>query len=98
AYTINLGVCSITCAELRGAIARLKLAWEAGFRRIFLHMDSTAAISLFGESETAIHQHALEVIQFRELMARDWKLPVLVVTCTEPQTLGDFFGQTKSVG
>ncbi|CAN1777540.1 hypothetical protein LINPERHAP1_LOCUS14095 [Linum perenne] len=35
-------------------------------------MDSTAAISLFEASEPAVHQHALEVIQFKEFMARDW--------------------------
>ncbi|CAN1132985.1 Putative ribonuclease H protein At1g65750 [Linum perenne] len=72
AYTINLGVCSITRAELRGAITGLELAWKSGFRRILLQMDSTAAISLFEASEPAVHQHALEVIQFKEFMARDW--------------------------
>ncbi|CAN1157107.1 hypothetical protein LINPERPRIM_LOCUS27682 [Linum perenne] len=34
-------------------------------------MDSTAAITLVGESETVVHQHALEVIQFGEIHGQE---------------------------
>ncbi|CAN1334217.1 Putative ribonuclease H protein At1g65750 [Linum perenne] len=40
AFTMNLGQCSITRAEIRGAIAGLELAWEYGFRRVELQIDS----------------------------------------------------------
>ncbi|CAN1782241.1 Putative ribonuclease H protein At1g65750 [Linum perenne] len=36
AFTMNLGTCSITRAEMRGAIEGLKRTWEAGFRRVML--------------------------------------------------------------
>ncbi|CAN1180946.1 Putative ribonuclease H protein At1g65750 [Linum perenne] len=43
---MNLGRCSITRAEIRGAVEGLRRAWEAGFRKVALQMDSQAAITL----------------------------------------------------
>ncbi|CAN1773739.1 Putative ribonuclease H protein At1g65750 [Linum perenne] len=40
AFTMNLGKCSITRAELRGAVSGLKLAWERGYCKIQLQLDS----------------------------------------------------------
>ncbi|CAN1799142.1 Putative ribonuclease H protein At1g65750 [Linum perenne] len=40
AFTLNLGKCSITRAELRGAVSGLQLAWERGYRKIQLQLDS----------------------------------------------------------
>ncbi|CAN1295011.1 hypothetical protein LINPERPRIM_LOCUS22681, partial [Linum perenne] len=34
AFSMNLGKCSITRAELRGALSVLQLAWERGYRKI----------------------------------------------------------------
>ncbi|CAN1815656.1 Putative ribonuclease H protein At1g65750 [Linum perenne] len=44
---MNLGRCSITRAELRGALYGLQKAWELGFRKVLVFMDSTAAIDIF---------------------------------------------------
>ncbi|CAN1184226.1 Putative ribonuclease H protein At1g65750 [Linum perenne] len=38
AFTLNLGACSITRAEMRGAIAGLYFAWDLQFRHIELQM------------------------------------------------------------
>ncbi|CAN1175302.1 Putative ribonuclease H protein At1g65750 [Linum perenne] len=54
---MNLGLCSITRAELRGAVEGLKRAWEAGYRRIMLRLDSRAAISLLTADRDTSHQH-----------------------------------------
>ncbi|CAN0846217.1 Putative ribonuclease H protein At1g65750 [Linum grandiflorum] len=33
-FTVNLGCCSITPAEMRGIVEGLKLAWSLGIRKI----------------------------------------------------------------
>ncbi|CAN1201045.1 Putative ribonuclease H protein At1g65750 [Linum perenne] len=76
AFTMNLGFCSITRAELRGAIRGLQLAWEAGFKKVILRLDSQAAISIFTNEDSTEHQHGLEVITFRELRARNWSIKI----------------------
>ncbi|CAN1188824.1 Putative ribonuclease H protein At1g65750 [Linum perenne] len=72
AYTCNLGYCSITRAELRGISAGLKLAWEAGFRRILVQSDSRSVISLILNDEAPTHQHTGEVLLIRSLVRREW--------------------------
>ncbi|CAN1178535.1 Putative ribonuclease H protein At1g65750, partial [Linum perenne] len=76
AYTMNLGACSITRAEMRGAIQGLEYAWDKGYRRIFVKLDSMAAINLLTSTEDIEHQHRMEVIRFRELRDRDWEVKV----------------------
>ncbi|CAN1123825.1 Putative ribonuclease H protein At1g65750 [Linum perenne] len=72
---MSLGVCSITRAEIRGALEGIKRAWLAGYRRLEVQMDSQAAIAiLMDKSDTITHQHALEVYEFREWLGRDWVL------------------------
>ncbi|CAN1166153.1 Putative ribonuclease H protein At1g65750 [Linum perenne] len=75
AFAFNLGVCSITRAEIRGALEGIRRAWAEGFRRVEVQMDSQAAIAiLLDKSLTIAHQHALEVLEFRDWMNRDWVL------------------------
>ncbi|CAN1779965.1 Putative ribonuclease H protein At1g65750 [Linum perenne] len=71
AFTMNLGSCSITRAEIRGAIRGLQLAWEAGFKKVILRMDSQAAISILTDEDSTEHQHGLEVLIFREMCSRN---------------------------
>ncbi|CAN1833322.1 Putative ribonuclease H protein At1g65750 [Linum perenne] len=72
AYTMNLGSCSITRAEMRGATEGLRRAWDAGYRRVVLQLDSQAAITLLNSDEGLYNQHGLEIENFRELRGRDW--------------------------
>ncbi|CAN1139586.1 hypothetical protein LINPERPRIM_LOCUS23954, partial [Linum perenne] len=46
AFTMNLGTCSITRAEMRGVVSGLQLAWERGYRKIQLQLDSKCVIHL----------------------------------------------------
>ncbi|CAN1743313.1 Putative ribonuclease H protein At1g65750 [Linum perenne] len=64
AFTLNLGACSITRAEMRGAIAGLYFAWDLQFRHIELQMDSKEAIALFSDDDDVIHQNESEVWNF----------------------------------
>ncbi|CAN1841756.1 Putative ribonuclease H protein At1g65750 [Linum perenne] len=54
---MNLGQCSITRAEIRGAITGLELAWDYGFRRVELQIDSQAVVSLLSLPSVPEHQH-----------------------------------------
>ncbi|CAN1168457.1 Putative ribonuclease H protein At1g65750 [Linum perenne] len=72
AYTMNLGNCSITRAEMRGAIEGLRRAWDVGYRKVLIQLDSQTAITLLSNGVRARHQHALETAKFEELRNRDW--------------------------
>ncbi|CAN1161717.1 Putative ribonuclease H protein At1g65750 [Linum perenne] len=62
AFAANLGCCSVTRAELRGAVLGLELAWSMGCRNVELQLDSRAAIALIQQVAEPSHQHALEVL------------------------------------
>ncbi|CAN1760424.1 Putative ribonuclease H protein At1g65750 [Linum perenne] len=46
AFAMNLGICSITRAEIRGAIEGIRRAWSGGYRKVEVQMDSQAAIAI----------------------------------------------------
>ncbi|CAN1824593.1 Putative ribonuclease H protein At1g65750 [Linum perenne] len=43
---MNLGKCSITRAEIRGALKGIKRAWMAGYRRLEVQLDSQVAVAI----------------------------------------------------
>ncbi|CAN1833317.1 Putative ribonuclease H protein At1g65750 [Linum perenne] len=57
---------------MRGATEGLRRAWDAGYRRVVLQLDSQAAITLLNSDEGLYNQHGLEIENFRELRGRDW--------------------------
>ncbi|CAN0929350.1 Putative ribonuclease H protein At1g65750, partial [Linum grandiflorum] len=77
AFTSNLGVCSITRAELRGAVDNLELAWQLGIRNVALQLDSICATQLLRGTGNEDHQHAALLGRFRELRDRDWQLKIV---------------------
>ncbi|CAN1279411.1 Putative ribonuclease H protein At1g65750 [Linum perenne] len=79
AFTMNLGKCSITRAELRGAVSGLQLAWERGYRKIQLQLDSQCAVQLLQGDDLEDHTHAATIIMARELLRRDWEVQILHV-------------------
>ncbi|CAN1243153.1 Putative ribonuclease H protein At1g65750, partial [Linum perenne] len=75
AFAINLGVCSITRTEIRGALEGIRLAWTMGYRNVEIQMDSLAAIAILLDKNPMInHQHAIEVLEFRDWVSKDWEL------------------------
>ncbi|CAN1320736.1 Putative ribonuclease H protein At1g65750 [Linum perenne] len=46
AFAINLGNCSITRAEIRGALHGIRLAWLRGFRKVEVQIDSQAVVAI----------------------------------------------------
>ncbi|CAN1145857.1 Putative ribonuclease H protein At1g65750 [Linum perenne] len=63
-FDTNLGICSVTRAELRGAILGLELAWSLNCKLVELQQDSRAAVALLSHKDDLIHQHSLEVLAF----------------------------------
>ncbi|CAN1147355.1 Putative ribonuclease H protein At1g65750 [Linum perenne] len=70
AFTANLGSCSITRAELWGILIGLRLAWNAGYKKIIVQTDSQVAVQLLTDDSSTNHHHGLEVTQFKEFNAR----------------------------
>ncbi|CAN1178257.1 Putative ribonuclease H protein At1g65750 [Linum perenne] len=54
---MNLGKCSITRAELTGAVTGLERAWELGVRELTVQLDSLCAVRLISDLENTDHQH-----------------------------------------
>ncbi|CAL1356741.1 unnamed protein product [Linum trigynum] len=75
AFVCNLGACSITDAELKGAAEGLSLAWLMGFKKILLNLDSMTAISIINSGEDD-HRHNLLANHIRELIDREWEVKV----------------------
>ncbi|CAI0389272.1 unnamed protein product [Linum tenue] len=75
-FSMNLGRCTITRVEIWGAIRGLHMAWDTGHRRVELQLDSTTAVQLLSPEAPTTHQHASLVLEFRELVRRDWEVVV----------------------
>ncbi|CAN1847105.1 hypothetical protein LINPERHAP1_LOCUS38448 [Linum perenne] len=46
------------------------------YRQVELRLDTKATICIMMNDEDITHQHAMEVLQFRELCNQDWRRPV----------------------
>ncbi|CAN0921834.1 Biotin carboxylase 1, chloroplastic [Linum grandiflorum] len=76
AYSMNLGICSITRAKLRAAVTGFRLTWEKGYKKVWVQLDSLAAIQLLLTEGELTHQYSYEVTNFRELLDQDWLINV----------------------
>ncbi|CAN1134762.1 Putative ribonuclease H protein At1g65750, partial [Linum perenne] len=71
-FSLNIGLCSITRAEIWAAITGLELAWDAGYWKVMLEMDFRAAGLILTGDGSGGHQYTREVGRFHELVGRDW--------------------------
>ncbi|CAL1353889.1 unnamed protein product [Linum trigynum] len=76
AFACNLGYCSITQAELRGAVEGLQLAWTLGYRRVRVELDSCCAILLLEKRTGDTYHHTALVDWFQELQSRGWEVSI----------------------
>ncbi|CAN0908397.1 Putative ribonuclease H protein At1g65750 [Linum grandiflorum] len=76
AFAANLGICTITRAEIRGATFGLKMAWDLGFRDVQLQLDSATAISAITSTDSSDLRHRSCIDEARELLSRDWLVSV----------------------
>ncbi|CAN0843444.1 hypothetical protein LINGRAHAP2_LOCUS3858 [Linum grandiflorum] len=61
-FRFKPGSCSITRAEMRAIVDGLQLAWTLGIRRIQVHSDSMAAITILAKDSELDHQHAADYL------------------------------------
>ncbi|CAN1297777.1 Putative ribonuclease H protein At1g65750, partial [Linum perenne] len=71
-FAANFGSCSIMRAELRAATLGLSLAWDMGFRKVNLQLDSLAAIAAIKGTPESDTRHGHTIQQVRELCNRHW--------------------------
>ncbi|CAN1170985.1 Putative ribonuclease H protein At1g65750, partial [Linum perenne] len=75
-FAANLGSCSIMRAELRAADIGLKLAWQLGFKKVHLQMDSKSAISnICGKIEDD-SRHWQTIKSIHDWLDMDWEVQV----------------------
>ncbi|CAN1142403.1 Putative ribonuclease H protein At1g65750, partial [Linum perenne] len=75
-FAANLGRCSIMRAELRAAEIELMIAWDRGYKKVHLQLDSLAAVTaiLGNQEEDFRHGRALDAIN--ELRSRNWEVSI----------------------
>ncbi|KAH9771139.1 putative ribonuclease H protein [Citrus sinensis] len=89
----NLGVCSVTSAELWGLFHGLSIAWLYGFRRVIVEVDSKCVLQLVSHSSPIINEHFSLIQVIQELLRRDWLIQVQLAAdlsfCPKPLLVVD---------
>ena len=68
-FAANLGVCLISVAEIWDAYYGLLLAWNKGFCKVLLEMESTSAISLMRTDFNSRHPYASMIHHVKRAIA-----------------------------
>ena len=76
AWSVNLGSCTITMAELWGIFWGLFISYNMGHRNVILETDSTCVYHLvmYGVPET--HTYSSLVYAVRNLIRKDWNVEI----------------------
>ncbi|CAN1827943.1 Putative ribonuclease H protein At1g65750 [Linum perenne] len=74
AFSVNLGRCSITRAEIRGVVEGMQVAWDIGIRKLAIQSDSTTAIRILHDGSRLDHQHANLTRRFRNMLGWNWEV------------------------
>ncbi|CAN1823072.1 Putative ribonuclease H protein At1g65750 [Linum perenne] len=75
-FAANLGRCSIMRAELRAAEIGLKIAWDRGYKRVHLQLDSLAAVTAILGDQEDDSRHSRTISSIGELRSRQWEVTV----------------------
>ncbi|CAI0429676.1 unnamed protein product, partial [Linum tenue] len=54
----------------------LQLAWDTGFRRVCVQIDSHCAVQLLQSTDSSDHHYMATISRFHELLKRDWEVSV----------------------
>ncbi|KAG7567714.1 Ribonuclease H domain [Arabidopsis thaliana x Arabidopsis arenosa] len=71
-FAINIGSCSAPLAELWGAYYGLLIAWDKGFRRVELDLDSELVVGFLKSGMSNAHPLAFLVRLCHGFFTRDW--------------------------
>ena len=73
---MNIGMCSITTAELWGIYQGLLLAWDRGIRLLMVEVDSLCVTQLLQRRDD-IHNACYPLVKgIQELLSRSWQISV----------------------
>lgn len=75
-FSINLGVYSVTMAELWGIYQGLLLAWEIGIRDLLIEADSACAVQMIARDCFTVNACYPLICDIKGLMARNWRVAV----------------------
>ncbi|CAL1398112.1 unnamed protein product [Linum trigynum] len=76
AFSGNLGACTITRAEIKGVIEGLNRAWDYGYRKVMVGIDSTAALHLLTTTDQEDQRYLILIKQFQRLLNRNWEVKI----------------------
>ncbi|KAH9750277.1 putative ribonuclease H protein [Citrus sinensis] len=71
-FCVNLGACSVLTAEIWGLYHGLCMAWQRGFQRIWVEVDSKSVTQILENPTTPVNEHHSLILAIRELLSRDW--------------------------
>lgn len=71
-YAHRIGSCSIAKAELWGLLDGLNIAWDRGFRRVEVELDSLFVVNVVQQEGEAANDFSSIVQSIKELLGRDW--------------------------
>jgi len=75
-FALNIGICSAPMAELWGVYYGLVIAWERGFRRVELEVDSKLVVGFLQTGVTEMHPLSFLVRLCHGFISRDWLVRV----------------------
>ncbi|CAN1132504.1 Putative ribonuclease H protein At1g65750 [Linum perenne] len=100
AFCANIGNCSITRPEFRAIVEGLKLVCSLNIRKVTIQTDSWVVVSILQKEEGPSSQHVALIVEFHELISRDWELSLSHVY-REANCAADYLaniGHSYSVG
>ncbi|KAG7585508.1 Ribonuclease H domain [Arabidopsis thaliana x Arabidopsis arenosa] len=75
-FALNIGICSAPLAELWGVYYGLVIAWERGFRRVELEVDSKLVVGFLHAGISDGHPLSFLVRLCQGFISRDWLVRV----------------------
>ncbi|KAL9454363.1 hypothetical protein AB3S75_009869 [Citrus x aurantiifolia] len=75
-FGMNIGLCSVTSAELWGLFQGLHLAWNRGIRYLVAEVDRQCIFQLISSTRTEPNAHLSLINAIKELMNRDWQITI----------------------
>ncbi|KAG7556791.1 Ribonuclease H domain [Arabidopsis suecica] len=75
-FALNIGICSAPLAELWGVYYGLVIAWERGFRRVELEVDSELVVGFLQAGISDTHLLSFLVRLCHGFISRDWLVRV----------------------
>ncbi|KAK4285126.1 hypothetical protein QN277_001868 [Acacia crassicarpa] len=67
-------------AELWGSLHGLKLAWDLGFRKVILEVDSSDAVELMKQPTPATHEDRCLIEEIKGMLAREWCVEIQLIS------------------